>query len=155
MGTGGKRGTEKEITMTDKFMQEAGIHWKMYTGARAEMAASYLHMGERLLKARGKTGHGEWMERLRRVGIPYHTARRAMRLHEAGIKIDTVSTLGVRKCLELMAGGDEKEHEFSGKSVNFIAELVAQCRPEPEGETAEDTEEILERAFMARIHKAA
>lgn len=141
--------------MTDKFMQEAGMHWKCYTAGRAEMAASYLHMGERLLKARGKTENGEWMERLRRVGIPYHTARRAMRLHEAGIKIDTVSTLGVRKCLELMAGGDEKEHEFSGKSVNFIAEVVAKCRPQPEDEVAEKAEDIIGRAVMARIHNAA
>ena len=59
--------------------------------AQAERA---LAAGAALVEAKALCGHGAWRGWLAEAGIPERSARRYMRLHQAGLKSETVADLG-------------------------------------------------------------
>ena len=108
-------------------MAEAGECWRQYKATRAETAGAIFSMGQWLVKAKAATAHGDWLPALERQGIPERWAQRAMTLVNRGVKSDTVSYLGIRTCLEMLAGsGRWSDYDpMSGECVNKVA---ADCR---------------------------
>lgn len=66
-------------------------------------AAGAIASGEMLLQAKDACRHGEWLPFLARAGMPERKAQRLMQIAHSGLKPDTVSDLGIRATLELIA----------------------------------------------------
>ena len=66
-------------------------------------AAAAINSGELLIQAKEACQHGEWLPFLARAGMPERKAQRLMQLAHSGLKPDTVSDLGIKGSLELIA----------------------------------------------------
>lgn len=66
-------------------------------------AAGAIASGEMLLQAKDACRHGEWLPFLARAGMPERKAQRLMQIAHSGLKPDTVSDLGIKGTLELIA----------------------------------------------------
>src|SRR4051794_10417203 len=71
--------------------------------ASQEAAERALQAGRLLIEAKGECRHGDWLPFLERAGIHERQARRLMQLARSGLKPDTVSDLGIKGALELLA----------------------------------------------------
>ena len=93
--------------------------------SQQRVSMELFNVGSRLLILKEQCEHGEFMERIERLGIPYRMAARFM---QASLKFSNVSTsthlqkLGKSKILELLVLDDEEVHEleFAG-SVRGIS----------------------------------
>jgi hypothetical protein len=77
---------------------EAGMN-----AASQEIAERALEAGRLLLEAKDECRHGEWLPFLARAGMHERQARRLMQLVRSGLKSDTVSDLGIKRTLALLA----------------------------------------------------
>ena len=91
----------------DGRMAEAGECWRMFKASQAEAGATFIELGKRLQQAKGRVPHGAWLPALKEIGVPVQVAQRAMRLANAGVKCVTVTHLGIRRCVELLASGHD------------------------------------------------
>jgi hypothetical protein len=71
--------------------------------ASHEAAERALEAGALLIEAKAECGHGDWLPFLERAGLHERQAQRLMRLAGSGLKSDTVSDLGIRGALDLIA----------------------------------------------------
>src|SRR5215207_6415924 len=71
--------------------------------ASQEMADRALEVGPLLIEAKDECRHGEWLPFLEGAGIHERQARRLMQLSRSGLKSDTVSDLGIKRTLALVA----------------------------------------------------
>lgn len=80
---------------------------------KAQASASMLEIGRRLIEAKAQLNHGEfltWLEE--KVEFSVRTAQRFMRIAEGYKESDTVSLLGTRKALALLAFEEVEREEF-------------------------------------------
>jgi hypothetical protein len=68
-----------------------------------KMAEQALVAGRLLLEAKEACKHGEWLQFLAMAGTGERQAQRLMTLARSGLKSDTVSELGIRGALQLIA----------------------------------------------------
>ena len=80
---------------------------------KAQASAGMLEIGRRLIEAKAQLPHGEWQKWLsEKVAFSERSAQRFMRIAEAYKDADTVSGLGTRKALALLAFEDSEREEF-------------------------------------------
>jgi len=80
---------------------------------KAQASASMLEIGRRLIEAKAQLNHGEflsWLEE--KVEFSVRTAQRFMRIAEGYKDSDTVTLLGTRKALALLAFEEVEREEF-------------------------------------------
>ena len=80
---------------------------------KAQASASMLEIGRRLIEAKAQLNHGEflsWLEE--KVEFSVRTAQRFMRIAEGYKESDTVTLLGTRKALALLAFEEVEREEF-------------------------------------------
>ena len=80
---------------------------------KAQASASMLEIGRRLIEAKEQLNHGEflaWLEE--KVEFSVRTAQRFMKIAEGYKDSDTVSLLGTRKALALLAFEEVEREEF-------------------------------------------
>ena len=106
-----------------------------------------LEIGRRLIEAKSQLQHGEWKAWLEeKVEFSVRTAQRFMRIAEAYKESDTVTLLGTRKALALLAFEDSEreefmaeKHEVNGEEKSVVdmtsAELEEAIRRRKEAET--------------------
>jgi Protein of unknown function (DUF3102) len=73
------------------------------TAASQEMAGRALEAGRLLMEAKEESRHGEWLPFLGHAGMHERQARRLMQLARSGLKPDTVSDLGIKRTLAILA----------------------------------------------------
>lgn len=71
--------------------------------ASKEAAECALAAGRLLIEAKEECRHGEWLPFLDKAGMHERQARRLMQLARSGLTSDTVSDLGIKGALELLA----------------------------------------------------
>lgn len=76
--------------------------------AALETAECALETGRLLIGAKAECRHGEWLPFVRKAGMSERKAQRLMQLARSGLKSDTVSDLGIKGALGLLA----KRREF-------------------------------------------
>ena len=80
---------------------------------KQQAGAAILEIGTRLIEAKQALQHGEWQAWLEeRVDFSVRTAQRFMKVAEGYGKSDTVTLLGTRKALALLALEPEEREEF-------------------------------------------
>lgn len=80
---------------------------------KAQASAGMLEIGRRLIEAKAQIPHGEWQKWLaEKVAFSERSAQRFMRIAESYKDADTVSGLGTRKALALLAFEDSEREEF-------------------------------------------
>lgn len=80
---------------------------------KAQASASLLEIGRRLIEAKAQLNHGEWLPWLtEKVEFSARSAERFMKIAEGYKDSDTVSSLGTRKALALLAFEDSEREEF-------------------------------------------
>lgn len=80
---------------------------------KVQASAGMLEIGRRLIEAKAQLPHGEWQKWLsEKVAFSERSAQRFMRIAEAYKDADTVSGLGTRKALALLAFEDSEREEF-------------------------------------------
>lgn len=80
---------------------------------KAQASASMLEIGRRLIEAKEQLPRGQWQKWLaEKVEFTERTAQRFMRIAEAYKDADTVSVLGTRKALALLAFEEVEREEF-------------------------------------------
>lgn len=80
---------------------------------KAQAGASMLEIGRRLIEAKQLLQHGQWQRWLaEKVEFSERTAQRFMRIAEAYKDADTVTALGTRKALALLAFKEDEREEF-------------------------------------------
>ena len=94
-----------------------------------QASASMLEIGRRLIEAKAQLQHGEWKDWLEgKVEFSVRTAQRFMKIAEGYKENDTVTLLGTRKALALLAFEDSEREEFLAEKhdVNGEEKTVAQ-----------------------------
>lgn len=123
-----------------------------------QASASMLEIGRRLIEAKAQLQHGEWKPWLEeKVEFSVRTAQRLMRIAEGYKESDTVTLLGTRKALALLAFEDSEreefiaeKHEVNGEEKSVVdmtsAELeeAIRMRKEAEAELARVKQEKLD-----------
>lgn len=130
---------------------------------KAQASASLLEIGRRLIEAKEQIPYGEWQKWLaEKVEFSERSAQRFMKIAEGYKDADTVSVLGTRKALALLAFEDSEreefiaeKHEVNGeeKTVQEMtsAELeeAIRARKEAEDELAKAKQEKLDAEIRA------
>lgn len=101
---------------------------------KQQAGAAILEIGTRLIEAKQALQHGEWLTWLEeRVDFSVRTAQRFMKVAEGYGKSDTVTLLGTRKALALLAlEPDEREkflsetHEVDGEEKTAVDMTAAE-----------------------------
>lgn len=85
---------------------------------KAQAGGAILEIGRRLIEAKKQLSHGEWLPWLEeKVDFSPRSAQRFMKLAEGyAEKCDTVTLLGARKALALLALEDSEREEFLGET---------------------------------------
>lgn len=123
-----------------------------------QASASMLEIGRRLIEAKAQLQHGEWKPWLEeKVEFSVRTAQRFMKIAEGYKESDTVTLLGTRKALALLAFEDSEreefiaeKHEVNGEEKSVVdmtsAELeeAIRMRKEAEAELARVKQEKLD-----------
>ena len=96
---------------------------------KAQASASMLEIGRRLIEVKEQLPRGQWQKWLaEKVEFTERTAQRFMRIAEGYKDADTVSVLGTRKALALLAFEDIEREEFLAEKheVNGEEKTVAE-----------------------------
>jgi hypothetical protein len=109
---------------------------------KAQASASMLEIGRRLIEAKEQIPYGEWQRWLaEKVEFSERTAQRFMKIAEGYKDADTVTALGTRKALALLAFEDIEREEFIAEKHEVNGE---------EKTVEEMTSAELEEAIRAR-----
>lgn len=109
---------------------------------KQQAGVAILEIGARLIEAKAQLGHGEWLPWLEeKVEFSPRTAQRFMKLAQGYEKSDTVSHLGTRKALALLALPENEREDFAAQEHLVDGQL----------KTAEEmSSEELEKAIRER-----
>jgi hypothetical protein len=83
----------ERIREAEQAMQDAAL----------EAAKRALEAGHLLIEAKEACRHGQWLPFLAKAGMGERKAQRLMQLARSGLKPDTVSDLGIKGALDLIA----------------------------------------------------
>lgn len=150
-------GTATEAVRSIEIITEEILFYKQQAGA------AILEIGARLLEAKQTLPHGEWLPWLQeKVDFSERTAQRFMKIAEGYEKSDTVTLLGTRKALALLALEPSERDEFTAEKhmVNgeektvvdmTAAELERAIRERDEARRALDEERVAGEGAALRL----
>lgn len=109
---------ESDTVRTIEIITEEILFYKQQAGV------AILEIGHRLIEAKAKLEHGDWLPWLEeKVEFSSRTAQRFMKLAEGYEKSDTVTLLGTRKALALLALPESEREEFAAQPHVVDGEL--------------------------------
>lgn len=128
-----------------------------------QTGAAMLEIGRRLIEAKSQLQHGEWKAWLEeKVEFSVRTAQRFMKIAEGYKESDTVTLLGTRKALALLAFEDSEreefmaeKHEVNGEEKSVVDMTISELeeairrRREAEDELAKVKQEKLDAEARA------
>lgn len=106
---------------------------------KAQAGGAMLEIGRRLIEAKSQVPHGEWTSWLEgKVQFSPRSAQRFMKLAEGYGETDTVSVLGARKALALLALEESEREEFLAEKHEINGE-----EKNAQDMSAEELEEVI------------